>query len=307
MPDRLAAIGMNTVARSTQNLQVVQRFVEYIVVCLVMYRQSFLWLAASFAPITSTGKALLTFLVPLRRAEIAHVFRVFCYSVVVHPSLFHVQCSVRCLIGEQGQVINRVIRFVAVNVMDNFFWIKEPAEMLLHYMAMLKNVTGAALSGVSNRMGVILRRGDENISIFTYLSSTIPAGAKFAPSAIHSVALSRHIALREKGAVLGVHWVIFARHVSMIRRIGVGKITRRSCATVRAILLICGRELPKFFAALDTGNKTTCSLKFTGTLGGTKPQSNTGEGLINLITVLARSFYHALNYTSYRLARQAWM
>lgn len=298
---------MNTVTRSTQYLQIVQWFVEYIVVCLVMYRQSFLWLAASFALITSTGKALLAFLVPLRCAKIAHVFKFLCHGVVVYPSFFHVQCGVGGLIGKQSQVINRVVRFVAVNMMNNLFWVKEAPNMLFHHMAMLKNIAGAAISRMSNGMGMILRRGNENIPVFAYLSATVPARAKLALSAKHPVALARHIALWKKSTLGRVHWVVLARHVSMIGRVCVGKIACRSCTTVRAVFLIRGWILPKLIAALGTGNKMPRSLEFTGTLGGTKTQSDTGEGLINLITVLARSFYHALNYTSYRLTRQAWI
>lgn len=70
--------------------------------------------------------------------------------------------------SKQLKIINSIIVFYAVNVMNNFFRVKVTAKMFFHCKAMFENVS------IVSRMGV-RRLPDKNIASHCFCSSSMPA------------------------------------------------------------------------------------------------------------------------------------
>ena len=164
--------------------------------------------------------------------------------------------------------------------------------MLLHDIAMFKNVLQPAWFMAVSRIGMIVRGQYQRVSILAYLAPPFPSGAEFSALAVHRIAC----ALQS----LTKHRVIFARYISVIGRVGRRQVSGSRGATPRAIDLIVFRWVaPKVLAALHALDNLAFSLEITSAPMRAKSKSYTGIRSVNLFTVLARSFYHTLNCTRY--------
>lgn len=199
----------------------------------------------------------------------------------------------------QPKILYSVVTRVAVYVVDDLARFKIAAQVLLHNVAVFKDVLELALLMLIGWIRMIVRGHNKRISIFSDFAATLPVTRQFFALAKHGIGLARHSPT--------IHRVFVAAYVPLVRRVGIGKISGGCSTATRAVFLIRGRELPKLFAALDTGDKLAFSLVLAGTLNRTKTRLNTRIGFINPITVFASSLNHTLNYTVYRLAWQTWI
>lgn len=89
--------------------------------------------------------------------------------------------------------------------------------------------------------------------------------------------------------------------------VGIGKVAGGHGAAVRTVFFVRRWELPEVFTTPNARSKMAFPFEFSGTFARAKTRLNAGEGFINLITILASTFNHALNYTPYRTVKQAWI
>ena len=165
--------------------------------------------------------------------------------------------------------------------------------MLLHDIAMFKNVLQPAWFMAVSRIGMIVRGQYQRVSILAYLATALPSGAALSAFAIHRVAFARK-------PILAKHRVLVARYIPMIGGVSRRQVSGSRGATPRAIDLIVFRWVaPKVLAALRTLGNLAFSFESTSAPMGAKSESYTGIRSVNLFTVLARPFYHTLNCTRY--------
>lgn len=276
--------------RGAQDFQIFRAFIPNVSVRLVMYGQFLIRLAAPLAFVPRTIQCLLSFLLPRGAPKIADIFGIAGNTVFGRPPFFHVQGGMSRLIGDQSQVIDRVVRPVTIYVVNYFGRVKIAPDMLLHDIAMLQDVFESAATETISRMRVIVGRDYQDVAVLPGFSAAFPSGGKFFAFAEHRVVCAF--------PSFAEHRIFITCYIPFVGRVGIGKITGCRCATPGAIGLIGFRgPAPKLRTALGTRHKRPLAFKVTGASVATKAQTDAGVGLVGLFTVLASSFYHALNCT----------
>lgn len=208
------------------------------------------------------------------------------------------------LVLVKHKIIDAIVAWVSVYVVNNLFRIKISANMLFHYQAMLKNVFKAR--GFCIRwVGMVVRDNNKNIAVLSALSSPFPLRRKFFSFAVHRVVGSMQSKplpwSRSTSKAVDIHWVIFPAYVSMICRVFIGQVGGSSCAAFRTIQRIRATlKLPKRLITLGTVSPLTAFLSLMRTLSRTILELNRWICLIIGSTGVTRSSDHSLNYTVLR-------
>jgi len=195
-----------------------------------------------------------------------------------------------CLVSEQLEVINAVIRRVTVYMVNNLAWFKIPTYVLLHYVTVFKDIFSTRWFDIRwVRMTII--NYHHNISILTNFTTTVPLSRFVFGSTIHGIITSK--------PTNTIHRVIYATYVSMIGRIGVGKITGGYSTTNRTIFPVrIGFVLPVFFATLCAFVIRTTYFGLTSAFYRAVFRLYRRISLIFFVAVFACSGNHRLNYTT---------
>lgn len=279
-------------ARKAQRFQFLRLFVKEVGIGFVMHCQLILSRAAALALVASSLNNRSALLLPPRRPQIAEVRRVLCCPMFFGPTLFHVQRRMSGLIRQKGQVIQCIIRWVAIEVVNYFLRGQESSQVLLHDVSMLQDIFQAARRVAIGGIRMIIGGDDQNVPVLPDFTAAFPLGGKLFALAEHRV--SRPF------QPLSIHRILFTANIPMIGRVCLRKVTGSRGATFRTVDLIGLRWVaPKVLAALRTLRYLTFALEITSTPVGTKSQSNTRIRSVNLFTVFARPFYHTLNCTRY--------
>ena len=194
------------------------------------------------------------------------------------------------LAGEQLKIVNRVIRWIAVNVMDYLAWVKETTKILFHYVTMFENVFSARRLDIRG-VRMIIWSNNHHVTIFSFFASARPSWSFVFDFAKHRIIRS--------GFTTPIHRVIHPSNVTMVSWIGVGEIARCYATTNRAVLTLRRAfVLPELFTALSAGNKSTCLFSFACTLHRAIYRLYRRVCLIVFPALVACSSDHRLNYTT---------
>lgn len=147
------------------------------------------------------------------------------------------------LIGVKAQIGNIVICRVFVYVMNYFLRSKVAPKMPFHNKAMLKNIFRLA-SPRTDAKRMICWRDNQNVSILSDFTPTLPSGIQCATFAEHRV----RFALQS----LAKHGILRAGNVAIVARIPICKISGGQSAAYGAIFLVrLRRALAKTCLALS--------------------------------------------------------
>lgn len=131
------------------------------------------------------------------------------------------------LAGKQLQIFYFIITRIFVYVMDNFCPLQIATDMFFHNKAVFKNIFQTCVVSVCGAR-VIVGCDNQNISVFSYLTTAFPAWRQMFRFTKHWV-----VSTETPNAE---HWVVFARNISMERRVGIGQVFCGSMATFTAKL-----------------------------------------------------------------------
>lgn len=148
------------------------------------------------------------------------------------------------LIRVQAQIVDRVVRRVAIDVMDDFGRIQVSTDRLFHHPAVFKDVFQAGALMCVSWVRMIVRGYNQYVTIAPNLAATFPAWREVFALAIHRVGVARQAA--------PVHRVAIAADVSMVRGVGARQVSSGAGATLGAKTLHPARItlgwLPALFA-----------------------------------------------------------
>lgn len=199
---------------------------------------------------------------------------------------------VKHVIGLRGiklQVINNIVRWITVNVMDDFVWIKIASDMLFHEQAVFKNILCSGVLFVGG-VWVVVWCYYINISIRPCFTASVPSRRFLFAHTEHRIISTRH--------AFPVHGIVRSRNIPMIRRIGVSKIAVGNCTANRAKpFSLTAWIYPNILATLKTITRMTANLSRAGAFVRAKMQFYGRVGKILLTAVFTNSIYHRLNCT----------
>lgn len=130
------------------------------------------------------------------------------------------------LISKQLQIINAVVAWVFVNVVNYFLGLKISSEMLFHDEAMLKHVFQSRLFGIRG-IRMVIRNNNHDIPILTDSFAPRPSWCKFLSFPIHRIIS----ALQS----FPIHRIVRSSYISVVGWIGVGQVASCNSTTDRAI------------------------------------------------------------------------
>lgn len=94
--------------------------------------------------------------------------------------------DVVCLGSKESQVVDAVVSWVQVSMVNDFGWQQVSAEVVLHGNSVLKRVFAAA--GVSFAwVWVVVRNVDQLIPVFARSSAPVPSWGLLATFAVHPI------------------------------------------------------------------------------------------------------------------------
>lgn len=160
-----------------------------------------------------------------------------------------------CLRSIQSKILYGVVPWVTVYVVDNLARFKIAAEILLHNIAVFKNVLKAARLMTIGRIWMIVRGDNQRVSVFSYFSAPLPSRTKFFPFAEHGVISTHH--------TLAEHRVIFPTNVSLIGGVRICQIGKGAGATFRTELARASMIAFNILPTLFTLNDRTCEMSFS--------------------------------------------
>ena len=150
------------------------------------------------------------------------------------------------LTREQFEIVNIIVGWIAVFVMDDLSRLKKATKMVLHNDAVFKDI-GSCAAAVRERIRVMGHIA-QHISIFPCLATTSPGRGIFTLSTIHWVVFA------SEKMTFAIHRIVLAANVPMVRRVGVSLVSVRNGATYGAenplVFFICCH----FLSALKTLN-----------------------------------------------------
>lgn len=188
------------------------------------------------------------------------------------------------LTSVQAQVVQCVVRWVAVNVVDNLGRIKITTKRLFNYPSMFKDVLHPRWFHVCG-VRMIVSRDHEHVSISPNLPATLPAWREVLAFAVHGVGFA--------GKPAPIHGVALAADIAGVRRVCGGQVARSTSARPRAVLSRTARRGIEGCAALNALLLSTLALRCSGTGGRAKAGPHGWEGIVHLATLFTGSLNHA--------------